>query len=138
MEEEGSLSQRQRLTAEVSALGEEEQRLEQLIQRCTQDVRHLSELASNQKYPFFSKSTHLQIDKVMLSLHYYTGKTPSAVFPSLYKYSNIGGGIHSISLVYNESVMCEKNTVEAVTQILANAYVIPLLRGFSTTAARLG
>ncbi|KAK2844316.1 hypothetical protein Q5P01_010975 [Channa striata] len=50
-EVEGALSQRQRLTAEVSALGEEEQRLEQLIQRCSLDVRHMSELQSNQKYP---------------------------------------------------------------------------------------
>lgn len=52
LEEEGSLSQRQRLTDEVSALGEEEQRLEQLIQRCSTDMRHMSELSSNQKYPF--------------------------------------------------------------------------------------
>ncbi|KAI3360421.1 hypothetical protein L3Q82_002325 [Scortum barcoo] len=37
LEVEGALSQRQRLTAEVSALGEEEQRLEQLIQRCSLD-----------------------------------------------------------------------------------------------------
>ncbi|RVE62394.1 hypothetical protein OJAV_G00156710 [Oryzias javanicus] len=54
LEVEGALSQRQRLTAEVSALGEEEQRLEQLIQRCTQDMRHMSELPNNQKYPFVS------------------------------------------------------------------------------------
>ncbi|KAL7393227.1 hypothetical protein ABVT39_008274 [Epinephelus coioides] len=52
LEVEGALSQRQRLTAEVSALGEEEQRLEQLIQRCTLDMRHMSEQQSNQKYPF--------------------------------------------------------------------------------------
>ncbi|KAG8010219.1 Transcription factor E2F3 [Nibea albiflora] len=52
LEVEGALSQRQRLTAEVSALGEEEQRLEQLIQRCSLDMRHMSELPSNQKYPF--------------------------------------------------------------------------------------
>ncbi len=52
LEVEGALNQRQRLTAEVSALGEEEQRLEQLIQRCSLDVRHMSELPSNQKYPF--------------------------------------------------------------------------------------
>uniref|UniRef100_A0A8C2X027 E2F transcription factor CC-MB domain-containing protein n=1 Tax=Cyclopterus lumpus TaxID=8103 RepID=A0A8C2X027_CYCLU len=49
---EGALSQRQKLTAEVSALGEEEQRLEQLIQRCSLDMRHISDLQSNQKYPF--------------------------------------------------------------------------------------
>uniref|UniRef100_A0A3Q3W4E3 E2F/DP family winged-helix DNA-binding domain-containing protein n=1 Tax=Mola mola TaxID=94237 RepID=A0A3Q3W4E3_MOLML len=52
LEVEGSLGQRQRLTAELSALGEEEQKLEQLIQRCTLDMRHMSESASNQKYPF--------------------------------------------------------------------------------------
>lgn len=52
LEVEGALSQRQRLTAEVSALAEEEQRLEQLIQRCSLDTRHMSELPSNQKYPF--------------------------------------------------------------------------------------
>ncbi|CAG6015846.1 unnamed protein product [Menidia menidia] len=51
LEVEGALSQRQRLTAEVSALGEEEQRLEQLIQRCSLDMRHMSELPGNQKYP---------------------------------------------------------------------------------------
>ncbi|CAL8248538.1 unnamed protein product [Lota lota] len=38
-EVDGALSQRQRLTSEVSALGEEEQRLEQLIQRCSLDSR---------------------------------------------------------------------------------------------------
>ncbi|XP_028281515.1 transcription factor E2F3-like isoform X1 [Parambassis ranga] len=52
LEVEGALSQRQRLTAEVSALGEEEQRLEQLIQRCNLDMRHMSELPSNQKYAY--------------------------------------------------------------------------------------
>ncbi|XP_042346500.1 transcription factor E2F3-like isoform X2 [Plectropomus leopardus] len=52
LEVEGALSQRQRLTAEVSALGEEEQRLEQLIQRCSLDMRHMSELQSNQKYAY--------------------------------------------------------------------------------------
>uniref|UniRef100_A0A3B4UR13 E2F transcription factor 3 n=1 Tax=Seriola dumerili TaxID=41447 RepID=A0A3B4UR13_SERDU len=52
LEVEGALSQRQRLAAEVSALGEEEQRLEQLIQRCSLDMRYMSELPSNQKYPF--------------------------------------------------------------------------------------
>ncbi|XP_056900662.1 transcription factor E2F3-like isoform X2 [Takifugu flavidus] len=54
LEEEGSLSQRQRLTDEVSALGEEEQRLEQLIQRCSTDMRHMSELSSNQKYAYIT------------------------------------------------------------------------------------
>ncbi|XP_074510314.1 transcription factor E2F3-like isoform X1 [Sebastes fasciatus] len=52
LEVEGALSQRQRLTAEVSALGEEEQRLEQLIQRCSVDMRHMSEMQSNQKYAY--------------------------------------------------------------------------------------
>lgn len=52
LEVEGSLSQRQKLTAEVSALAEEEQKLEQLIQRCSLDMRHMSDSASNQKYPF--------------------------------------------------------------------------------------
>ncbi|XP_032373944.1 transcription factor E2F3 [Etheostoma spectabile] len=52
LEVEGALSQRQRLTAEVSALGEEEQKLEQLIQRCSLDMRHMSELQSNQKYAY--------------------------------------------------------------------------------------
>uniref|UniRef100_A0A3P8TAT9 E2F transcription factor 3 n=1 Tax=Amphiprion percula TaxID=161767 RepID=A0A3P8TAT9_AMPPE len=45
LEVEGTLTQRQRLTAEVSALGEEEQKLEQLIQRCSLDMRHMSDLA---------------------------------------------------------------------------------------------
>ncbi|XP_030604824.1 transcription factor E2F3 isoform X2 [Archocentrus centrarchus] len=52
LEVEGALSQRQRLTAEVSALADEEQRLEQLIQRCTLDMRHMSELPGNQKYAY--------------------------------------------------------------------------------------
>uniref|UniRef100_UPI0037E75F2B transcription factor E2F3-like isoform X2 n=1 Tax=Semicossyphus pulcher TaxID=241346 RepID=UPI0037E75F2B len=52
LEVEGALSQRQRLTAEVSALGEEEQRLEQLIQRCSLDMRHMSDLQNNQKYAY--------------------------------------------------------------------------------------
>ncbi|KAM4581343.1 transcription factor E2F3-like [Odontesthes bonariensis] len=52
LEVEGALSQRQRLTAEVSALEEEEQRLEQLIQRCSLDMRHMSELPGNQRYAY--------------------------------------------------------------------------------------
>uniref|UniRef100_A0A3P9P2N9 E2F transcription factor CC-MB domain-containing protein n=1 Tax=Poecilia reticulata TaxID=8081 RepID=A0A3P9P2N9_POERE len=39
---EGALSQRQSLTAEVSALGEEEQRLEKLIQRCSLDIKQMT------------------------------------------------------------------------------------------------
>ncbi|XP_060906967.1 transcription factor E2F3-like [Labrus mixtus] len=52
LEVEGALSQRQILTAEVSALGEEEHRLEQLIQKCSLDMRHVSDLQSNQKYAY--------------------------------------------------------------------------------------
>ncbi|XP_061572409.1 transcription factor E2F3-like [Cololabis saira] len=52
LEVEGALSQRQILTAEVSALTEEEQRLEQLIQRCSLEMRHMSELPGNQKYAY--------------------------------------------------------------------------------------
>ncbi|XP_068180185.1 transcription factor E2F3 isoform X1 [Antennarius striatus] len=52
LEVEGALNRRQTLTEEVSALGEEEQRLDQLIQRCSLDVRHMSELPSNQKYAY--------------------------------------------------------------------------------------
>ncbi|XP_028298430.1 transcription factor E2F3-like isoform X2 [Gouania willdenowi] len=52
LEVEGALSQRQRLTAEVSALGDEEQRLEQLIQRCSVDMRHMSELQGNQRFAY--------------------------------------------------------------------------------------
>ncbi|KAF7654372.1 hypothetical protein LDENG_00070360 [Lucifuga dentata] len=41
LEVEGALSQRQGLTTEVSALGEEEQKLDQLIQRCSlDDIKH--------------------------------------------------------------------------------------------------
>ncbi|XP_033497045.1 transcription factor E2F3-like isoform X1 [Epinephelus lanceolatus] len=61
LEVEGALSQRQRLTAEVSALGEEEQRLEQLIQRCTLDMRHMSEQQSNQKYAYVTYQDIKQI-----------------------------------------------------------------------------
>ncbi|KAG7270964.1 hypothetical protein CRUP_017068 [Coryphaenoides rupestris] len=44
-EVDGALSQRQWLTSEVSALEEEEQRLEQLIQRCSlDDIRELGNL----------------------------------------------------------------------------------------------
>ncbi|XP_077455599.1 transcription factor E2F3-like isoform X2 [Stigmatopora argus] len=52
LEVEGSLNQRQRLTAEVSALAEEEQKLDQLIQRCTLDAKHMSESPSNEKYAY--------------------------------------------------------------------------------------
>ncbi|XP_061633235.1 transcription factor E2F3-like isoform X1 [Phyllopteryx taeniolatus] len=52
LEVEGSLNQRQRLAAEVSALVEEEQRLEQLIQRCSLDARHMSESPGNEKYAY--------------------------------------------------------------------------------------
>ncbi|XP_041844895.1 transcription factor E2F3-like isoform X1 [Melanotaenia boesemani] len=64
LEVEGALSQRQRLTAEVSALGEEEQRLEQLIQRCTIDMRHMSELAGNQKYAYVTYQDIKQVDSL--------------------------------------------------------------------------
>lgn len=66
LEVEGSLSQRQKLTAEVSALAEEEQKLEQLIQRCSLDMRHMSESASNQKYPFVFSWHFFQKDKKWL------------------------------------------------------------------------
>lgn len=51
-EVDGALSHRQRLTSEVSDLVDEEKRLEQLIQRCSLDVRHMSEMPSNQKYAY--------------------------------------------------------------------------------------
>ncbi|XP_076008871.1 transcription factor E2F3-like [Genypterus blacodes] len=52
LEVEGALSQRQRLTTEVSDLGDEEQKLDQLIQRCSIDVRHMAELPNNQKHAY--------------------------------------------------------------------------------------
>ncbi|XP_077384262.1 transcription factor E2F3-like isoform X2 [Festucalex cinctus] len=52
LEVEGSLNQRQRLTAEVSALAEEEQKLEQLIKRCSLDAKHMSEIPSNEKFAY--------------------------------------------------------------------------------------
>lgn len=61
LEVEGAQSQRQRLTAEVAALGDEEQRLEQLIQRCTLDMRHMSESPSNQKYSYVTYQDIKQI-----------------------------------------------------------------------------
>nr|XP_046255899.1 transcription factor E2F3-like isoform X1 [Scatophagus argus] len=64
LEVEGALSQRQRLTAEVSALGEEELRLEQLIQRCTLDMRHMSELPSNQKYAYVTYQDIKQLENL--------------------------------------------------------------------------
>ncbi|XP_054898301.1 transcription factor E2F3-like [Poeciliopsis prolifica] len=54
LEVEGALSQRQSLTAEVSALGEEELRLEKLIQRCSLDIKQMSELPGNQKYAYIT------------------------------------------------------------------------------------
>ncbi|XP_013869703.1 transcription factor E2F3 isoform X2 [Austrofundulus limnaeus] len=64
LEVEGALSQSQSLTAEVSALGEEEQRLEQLIQRCSLDMRHMSELPCNQKYAYISYQDIKQVDSL--------------------------------------------------------------------------
>ncbi|XP_055083826.1 transcription factor E2F3 [Periophthalmus magnuspinnatus] len=61
LEVEGALTQRQILTAEVAALAEEEQRLEQLIQRCSLDMRHMSELPSNQKYAYVTYQDIKQI-----------------------------------------------------------------------------
>ncbi|XP_049586214.1 transcription factor E2F3 isoform X1 [Syngnathus scovelli] len=52
LEVEGSLNQRQRLTAEVTALAEEERRLDQLIQRCSLDAKHMSESPSNEKFAY--------------------------------------------------------------------------------------
>ncbi|CAL9705456.1 unnamed protein product [Knipowitschia caucasica] len=43
LEVEGALCQRQNLTAENEALAEEEKRLQQLIERCSIDMRHMSE-----------------------------------------------------------------------------------------------
>uniref|UniRef100_H3CW62 E2F transcription factor 3 n=1 Tax=Tetraodon nigroviridis TaxID=99883 RepID=H3CW62_TETNG len=64
LEEEGSLSQRQSLTDEVSALGEEEQRLEQLIQTCSKDMRCMSELSSNQKFSTYAYITYQDIKQL--------------------------------------------------------------------------
>lgn len=61
LEVEGALNQRQRLTAEVSALEDEEHRLEQLIQMCTLDMRHMSEMPSNQKYAYVTYQDIKQI-----------------------------------------------------------------------------
>lgn len=61
LEVEGAQSHRQKLTAEVASLGEEEQRLEQLIQRCTLDMRHMSESPSNQKYSYVTYQDIKQI-----------------------------------------------------------------------------
>uniref|UniRef100_A0A3B5MDQ8 E2F transcription factor CC-MB domain-containing protein n=1 Tax=Xiphophorus couchianus TaxID=32473 RepID=A0A3B5MDQ8_9TELE len=66
LEVEGALSQRQSLTAEVSALGEEEQRLEKLIQRCSLDIKQMSELPGNQKYPFFYQLGSLRDQTVIV------------------------------------------------------------------------
>ncbi|XP_017265298.1 transcription factor E2F3 [Kryptolebias marmoratus] len=63
-EVDGALSQRQSLTAEVSALGEEEQRLEQLIQKFSLDIRDLSELPCNQKYAYISYQDIKQLDSL--------------------------------------------------------------------------
>ncbi|XP_037533004.1 transcription factor E2F3 [Nematolebias whitei] len=64
LEVEGALSQRQILSAEVSALGEEEQKLEQLIERCSIDMRHMSELQSNQRYAYISYQDIKQVDSL--------------------------------------------------------------------------
>ncbi|KAM8827199.1 transcription factor E2F3 [Synchiropus picturatus] len=61
LEEEGALSHRQRLTAEVSALAEEEQRLEQLIQRCSLETSNLCELPSHQKFAYVTYQDIKQI-----------------------------------------------------------------------------
>uniref|UniRef100_A0A1A8LIJ1 E2F transcription factor 3 n=2 Tax=Nothobranchius pienaari TaxID=704102 RepID=A0A1A8LIJ1_9TELE len=64
LEVEGALGQRQELTAEVSALGEEEQRLEQLIQRCSLDMRHMSDLPCNQKYAYITYQDIKQVESL--------------------------------------------------------------------------
>ncbi|XP_072317394.1 transcription factor E2F3-like [Eucyclogobius newberryi] len=61
LEVEGSLNQRRGLSAEVAALAEEEHRLEQLIQRCSLDMGHMSESPSNQKYAYVTYQDIKQI-----------------------------------------------------------------------------
>lgn len=51
-EVEGALNQRQRLTSELRDLGDEEQKLEQLIKRCSIDTRQMTENAANQKFGY--------------------------------------------------------------------------------------
>lgn len=54
----GVLTHKQTLSSEVAQLVQEERRLDELIQRCTQEVKQMTE--SSQKYPFCcSKMTFL-------------------------------------------------------------------------------
>uniref|UniRef100_A0A4W4DS85 E2F transcription factor CC-MB domain-containing protein n=1 Tax=Electrophorus electricus TaxID=8005 RepID=A0A4W4DS85_ELEEL len=48
----GALTQKQSLSSEVARLVQEERRLDELIQSCTQDVKLMTESSSGQKYPF--------------------------------------------------------------------------------------
>ncbi|MCJ8728492.1 hypothetical protein PDJAM_G00005040 [Pangasius djambal] len=49
----GVLTHKQTLSSEVAQLVQEERRLDELIQRCTQEVKHMTESSHSQKYPFF-------------------------------------------------------------------------------------
>lgn len=60
-EVEGALTQRQRLTSELHDLGDEEQKLEQLIKRCTIDTRQMTENAINQKFGYVTYQDLRQI-----------------------------------------------------------------------------
>ncbi|KAG9276156.1 transcription factor E2F3 isoform X1 [Astyanax mexicanus] len=48
----GVLTQKQTLSSEVAQLVQEERRLDELIQRCTQEVKQMTESSNGQKYPF--------------------------------------------------------------------------------------
>lgn len=49
----GVLTHKQTLSSEVAQLVQEERRLDEMIQRCTQEVKQMTESSHSQKYPFF-------------------------------------------------------------------------------------
>lgn len=58
----GELNQRQKLTKEVFDLGLEEGRLDQLIQDCSLEVKHLTEPSHNQKFAYVTYQDIRQMD----------------------------------------------------------------------------
>ncbi|KAA0702927.1 Transcription factor E2F3 [Triplophysa tibetana] len=48
----GVLCERQTLSSEITQLVEEERKLDELIQSCTQEVKRMTESSHNQKYPY--------------------------------------------------------------------------------------
>lgn len=52
------LTSSQSLSSELSDLGQEERRLDELIQSCTLDVQQMTEASHSHKYPYYTHTVN--------------------------------------------------------------------------------